>query len=61
MIQNACNLRYEDAYKSRICHVKCTKEIYIYATKELPNTNSRMRNMCGLRNGGWSLLGVMSD
>jgi hypothetical protein len=45
MIQNACNLRYTDAYTScYICHAKCkkcTKESYTYATKELPHTNSR--------------------
>jgi uncharacterized protein YggL (DUF469 family) len=45
MIQNACNLRYKDAYTScYICHAKCkkcTKESYTYATKELPHTNSR--------------------
>jgi hypothetical protein len=42
MIQNACNLRYKDAYTScYICHAKCkkcTKENYTYATKELPHT-----------------------
>jgi hypothetical protein len=42
MIQNACNLRYKDAYTScYICHAKCkkcTKECYTYATKELPHT-----------------------
>jgi hypothetical protein len=42
MIQNACNLRYKDAYTScYICHAKCkkcTKESYTYATKELPHT-----------------------
>jgi hypothetical protein len=42
MIQNACNLRYKDAYTScYICHAKCkkcTKKIYTYATKELPHT-----------------------
>jgi hypothetical protein len=42
MIQNACNLRYKDAYTSYyICQAKCkkcTKESYIYATKELPHT-----------------------
>jgi hypothetical protein len=42
MIQNACNLRYKDAYTScYICHAKCkrcTKERYTYATKELPHT-----------------------
>jgi hypothetical protein len=42
MIQNACNLRYKDAYTSCcICHAeckKCTKESYTYATKELPHT-----------------------
>jgi hypothetical protein len=42
MIQNACNLRYKDAYTS--CYKyhakckKCTKESYAYATKELPHT-----------------------
>jgi hypothetical protein len=45
MIQNACNLRYKDAYTSYyICHAKCKKcikESYTYATKELPHTNSR--------------------
>jgi hypothetical protein len=42
MIQNACNLRYKDAYTSSyICHAKCkkcTKESYTYASKELPHT-----------------------
>jgi hypothetical protein len=42
MIQNACNLRYKDAYTScYICHAeckKCIKESYTYATKELPHT-----------------------
>jgi hypothetical protein len=42
MIQNACNLRYKDAYTScYICHAKCkkcTKESDTYATKELPHT-----------------------
>jgi hypothetical protein len=41
MIQNACNLRYKDAYTSYyICHAKCKKyikESYTYATKELPH------------------------
>jgi hypothetical protein len=41
-IQNACNLRYKDAYTScYICHAKCqkcTKESYTYSTKELPHT-----------------------
>jgi hypothetical protein len=41
MIQNACNLRYKDAYTScYICHAKCkkcTKESYTYVTKELPH------------------------
>jgi hypothetical protein len=45
MIQNACNLRYKDAYTScYICHAKCkkcTRESYTYATKELPHNNSR--------------------
>jgi hypothetical protein len=39
MIQNACNLRYKDAYTScYICHAKCkkcTKESYTYATNRL--------------------------
>jgi hypothetical protein len=42
MIQNACNLRYKNAYTScYICHAKCkkcSKESYTYATKELPDT-----------------------
>jgi hypothetical protein len=42
MIQNACNLRYKDAYTScYICHAKCKKcikESYAYATKELTHT-----------------------
>jgi hypothetical protein len=49
MIQNACNLRYKDAYTScYICHdkcKKCTKESYTYATKEFPHkklTNDRL-------------------
>jgi hypothetical protein len=45
MIQNACNLKYKDAYTScYICHAKCKKcikESYAYDTKELPHTNSR--------------------
>jgi hypothetical protein len=45
MIQNACNLRYKDAYTScYLCHAKCkkcTKESYTYATKEPRHTNSR--------------------
>jgi hypothetical protein len=42
MIQDACNLRYMDAYTScYICHAKCKKckkESYKCATKELPQT-----------------------
>jgi hypothetical protein len=42
MIQNACNLRYKDAYTScYICHAKCKKckkKSYTYATKVLPHT-----------------------
>jgi hypothetical protein len=42
MIQNACELRYKDAYTScYICHAKCKKCIkksYTYTTKELPHT-----------------------
>jgi hypothetical protein len=42
IIQNACNLRYKDAYTScYICHdkwKKCIKERYTYSTKELPHT-----------------------
>jgi hypothetical protein len=39
MIQNACNLRFKDAYTT--CYIshakcnKCTKERYTYATNEL--------------------------
>jgi hypothetical protein len=48
MIQNACNLRYKDAYRScYICHAKykkCTKESYTYATKELPHTQLKKSN-----------------
>jgi hypothetical protein len=48
MIQNACNLRYKDAYTScYICHAKCkkcTKESYTYATKELPHTQLKKSN-----------------
>jgi hypothetical protein len=48
MIQNACNLRYKDAYTS--CYIwhakckKCTKESYTYATKELPHTQLKKSN-----------------
>jgi hypothetical protein len=39
MIQNACNLRYKDAYTSCYkCHAKCrkcTKKSYTYATNRL--------------------------
>jgi hypothetical protein len=42
MIQNACNLRYKEAYTPcYICHAKCkkcTKKSYTYATKKLPQT-----------------------
>jgi hypothetical protein len=40
MIQNACNLRYKDAYTScYICHAKCKKCTKVtYATRELPHT-----------------------
>jgi hypothetical protein len=48
MIQNACNLRYKDAYtSSNICHAKCkkcTKKSYTYATKELPHTQHKRSN-----------------
>jgi hypothetical protein len=48
MIQNACNLRYKDAYAScYICHAKCkkcTKESYTYATKELLHTQLKKSN-----------------
>jgi hypothetical protein len=48
MIQNACNLRYKDAYTScYICHAKCkksTKESYTYATQELPHTQLKKSN-----------------
>jgi hypothetical protein len=54
MIQNACNLRYKDAYTSYyICHAKCKKcikESYTNATKELhhqlrkPNTYTKLTN-----------------
>jgi hypothetical protein len=48
MIQNACNLRYKDAYTSCYkCHAnskKCTKESYTYATKELPHTHLKKSN-----------------
>jgi hypothetical protein len=48
MIQNACNLRYKDAYTScYICHAKCQKcttESYTYATKELRHTKLKKSN-----------------
>jgi hypothetical protein len=48
MIQNACNLRYKDAYTSSyICHAKCkkcTKESYTYATMELQHTQLKISN-----------------
>jgi hypothetical protein len=54
MIQNACNLRYKDAYTScYLCHAKCKKckkESYTYATKELhhqlrkPTTHTKLTN-----------------
>jgi hypothetical protein len=48
MIQNACNLRYKDAYTS--CYIcpakckKCTNESYTYATKKLPHTQLKKWN-----------------
>jgi hypothetical protein len=48
MRQNACNLRYKDAYTwCYICHAKCkkcTKKSYTYATKELPHTQLKKSN-----------------
>jgi hypothetical protein len=48
MIQNACNLRFKDAYTScYICYAKCKKckkESYTYATKELPHTQLNKSN-----------------
>jgi hypothetical protein len=55
MIQNACNLRYKDAYTScYICHAKCkkcTKESYTYATKELPSKLTNHRLLEGKQKG----------
>jgi hypothetical protein len=48
MIQNACNLRFKDAYTScYICYAKCrecTKESYTYATHQLrkPTTHTKL-------------------
>jgi hypothetical protein len=48
MIQNACNLRYKDAYTS--CYKcdakcnKCTKERYTYDTKELPHPTQEIKH-----------------
>jgi hypothetical protein len=54
MMQNACKLRFKDAYTScYICYAKCkkcTKESYTYATKELhhqlrkPTTHTKLTN-----------------
>jgi hypothetical protein len=48
MIQNACNLRYKDAYTSYyICHAKCkkcTKKSYTYATKGAPTHQLKKSN-----------------
>jgi hypothetical protein len=49
MIQNACNLRYKDAYTScYICHAKMLEmqkwKLYIYVTKELPQTQLKKSN-----------------
>jgi hypothetical protein len=48
MIQNACNLRHKDVDTScYICHAKCKKcikEIYTYATKDLPLTQLKKSN-----------------
>jgi hypothetical protein len=48
MIENACNLRYKDAYTlCYICHAKCkksTKESYTYSIKELPHTQLKESN-----------------
>jgi hypothetical protein len=48
MIQNACNLRYKDAYTScYTCHAKMQemhKGNYTYAIKELPHTQLRKWN-----------------
>jgi hypothetical protein len=56
MIQNACNLRYKDAYTSfYICHAKCkkcTKESYTYATKELPHTKLTNDQLLEVRQKG---------
>jgi hypothetical protein len=55
MIQNACKLRYKDAYTScYICHAeckKCTKESYTYATKELPTKLTKDRLLEGRQKG----------
>jgi hypothetical protein len=48
MIQNACNLRFKDAYTSCYkCYDKCKnciKESYTYATKELAHTQLKKSN-----------------
>jgi hypothetical protein len=63
MIQNACNLRFKDAYTSGyICHAKCkkcVKESYTYATKELPHTQLRKSNTHQAPPANeWKLLGL---
>jgi hypothetical protein len=55
MIQNACSLRYKDAYTScYICHAKCKKcpkESYTYATKELPSKLTNHQLLEGRQKG----------
>jgi hypothetical protein len=55
MIQNACNLRFKDAYTScYICYAKCNKcikESYTYATKELHHQLTNHRLLKGRQKG----------
>jgi hypothetical protein len=61
MIQNACSLRYKDAYIScYICHAKCkkyTKKSYTYATKELPQTKLTNHRLLEGRQKGLDITG----
>jgi hypothetical protein len=61
MIQNACILRYKDAYTScYICHAKCKKckkESYTHATKGLSHTKLTNRRLLEGRQNGLDTTG----
>jgi hypothetical protein len=64
MIQNACNLRYKDAYTScYICHAKCkkcTKESYIHMLQRSSHTQSSQTTGSS-RGGGQKGLDTTSE